>query len=187
MTNKLQTAIDFFKELHKDQKRRDGVRPYFVHLEDVARRVAQLTDDEDIIIAAFGHDGPEDIKGFTVQRVAELFGARAASFIDDLTDRFVKENFPQLNRRERKQRERERYATFQPESKLVKLADIASNTSDLDENDRGFAQMYLKEKAMCLPYLAPAPHSEVLITEINTLWDEASRILQAQKVKFGVR
>lgn len=43
---------------HKDQKY--GVQPYVAHLADVVRRVKQITDDPEIIAAAWLHDTIED-------------------------------------------------------------------------------------------------------------------------------
>ena len=175
------------------QTRKDGNRPYEVHPLEVMERVSKVTDDEDILIAAAFHDILEDVTpsnpDFNERAIGYQFGGRVLLMVQQLTDKFTKEAHPDKNRKTRKQLERERYATFSPEVKLIKLADIAANLSDDGgaDADAGFMEMYIREKAMCLPYLAPAPHSEVLITEINTLWEEASRILHAQKVKFGVR
>ena len=43
---------------HKDQKY--GVQPYVAHLSDVVRRVKQITNDPEIIAAAWLHDTIED-------------------------------------------------------------------------------------------------------------------------------
>lgn len=57
MTN-LQYARSLAEYWHRDQKRRDGVTPYFSHVEDVARRCAKYGEEEQIV--AFLHDSLED-------------------------------------------------------------------------------------------------------------------------------
>lgn len=188
-SSKVVAAAEFAKELHKHQFRKDGVRPYFVHLEDVARRVSQVTDNEDAIIAALLHDGPEDIPDYTVAMVRERFGPHVAETVDFLTDRYVKSAYPNLNRRTRKQLERERYKTFSQVAKWIKLADIASNLSDdgsvLNPDgtpEVGFMGMFIREKALCLPYL------RVVGDEKNEfLYAQAENILVEKAEKFRVR
>lgn len=160
-SSKILLAMDFFRELHKEQKRKDGVRPYFVHLEDVAARVSQVTSNEDVIIAALAHDSVEDVPGFTLDMVAAEFGHDVADTVNYLTDVYVKSAYPELNRRTRKQLERERYKTFSKVAKWVKLSDIASNLADAGESpDAGFMGMFGREKALCLPYLEDDSSSE---------------------------
>ena len=188
-STKVINAAEFARELHKHQFRKDGVRPYFVHLEDVARRVAQVTDNEDVIIAAFIHDGPEDIPGYTVAMVGERFGPHVADAVCQLTDVYVKSAYPELNRKTRKQFERERYRTFSDVVKWIKLSDIASNLFDdggiLNADgtpEVGFMKMFVREKALCLPYL------RVVGDEKNEfLFAQAENILREKAEKFHVR
>jgi (p)ppGpp synthase/HD superfamily hydrolase len=210
MTARLQKAIDFMKAAHRsiDQRRKDNVRLYEVHPLDVlARLQAAGVTDEDILIAALLHDVIEDVfpknEFYQISEIERNFGLRVGGFVLELTDEYTKQNYPDLNRRARKQLERERYATFSDEAKLVKLADIASNLADdgtvLEADGRvevGFNQMFIKEKSKCLPYLMPVPttplgsrmEDEPPIYAIHgRLWDEAARILLEQKIKFDVR
>ncbi len=193
MTNRLQHAIDFMKAAHRSigQTRKDGVRPYEVHPMAVMERVQAVTDDEDVLIAALFHDIIEDVMGenpfYDIYRIAALFGERVAKLVTELTDVYTKESYPDKNRKARKQLERERYATFSPEAKLIKLADIAENLSD-DALDAGFMVMFIKEKALCLPYLVMkyAERNEPFYWENDTLFREAVRVLNKQKIKFDV-
>lgn len=188
-STKVINAAEFAKELHKHQFRKDGVRPYFVHLEDVARRVSQVTNNEDVIIAAFLHDTVEDCPGYTVAMVGERFGTHVADAVCQLTDVYVKSAYPELNRKTRKQLERERYRTFSDVVKWIKLSDIASNL--LDDGDIlnadgtpevGFMKMFVREKALCLPYL------RVVGDEKNEfLFAQADNILREKAEKFNVK
>lgn len=188
-SSKIELAKAYFADLHKAQTRKDGVRPYFVHLLDVAERVSQVTDNEDVIIAALGHDSVEDVLGYTNQQVRHAFGLHVASLVAQLTDVYVKSAYPDLNRRTRKQLERERYKTFTPEAKWIKLSDIASNLNDdgtvLEADGQvevGFNRMFIKEKALCLPYLVDLQDSRNVF-----LFKQAEEILKAQAKKFDVR
>jgi (p)ppGpp synthase/HD superfamily hydrolase len=64
---------------HRDQKY--GEQPYSVHLEDVVRRVKQITDDPEIIAAAWLHDTVEDSPEVTIDDIRRLFGARVADMV----------------------------------------------------------------------------------------------------------
>ncbi len=61
--NKRQTDIAFSlaKENHKDQFRRDGITPYFNHVQDVARVTGdRFGFDDELIAVALAHDLLED-------------------------------------------------------------------------------------------------------------------------------
>ncbi|WP_297333191.1 hypothetical protein [Flavobacterium sp.] len=62
-----------------------------------------------------------------------------------MTDVFVKEDYPALNRKQRKQLEIERIALTSADAQTIKYADIIDNTIDITANDRNFAPRYLKE------------------------------------------
>lgn len=170
-----------------DQRRKDGVRLYEVHPLEVMERVAKVTDDEDVLIAALFHDLLEDVTpsnpDINEGAIGYQFGGRVLLMVQQLTDKFTKEAHPDKNRKTRKQLERERYATFWPEVKLIKLSDIAANLSDDGgaQADVGFMRMYIHEKSLCLPYLTDYDKANLV------LFSEASKILQEKKRKFGVK
>lgn len=142
-------ATEFANEAHGDQVRKYTGAPYFDHVYAVAERVAKYTDDPFIYIAALLHDTVEDTE-VTVGEIGEIFGRRVAELVYDLTDHFTTENYPNLNRAERKALETARMATVSDDAKLIKLCDLADNTSTIVEHDPGFAKVYLKEKAALL-------------------------------------
>lgn len=153
---KLEKAISFMEAGHRGQTRKDGIRPYSIHPMDVMERVRTVTDDEDILIAALLHDIAEDVNQYPydLDGIAERFGVRVSEIVNELTDVYIKKDFPELNRKRRKQLERERYQLMSPEAKLVKIADICSNLKDTgDVPDAGFNRMFGREKELCLPYL----------------------------------
>ena len=188
MTPRLAKAIDFMRAAHAGQMRRDGVRPFEVHPLDVMQRVAVVARTEDLSIAALLHDTVESIREgaepshpeYDLDAIRDEFGANVADIVWDLTDRFIKKDYPDLNRKARKELERRRYSEMSSDARLIKIADICSNMSDLDGGDRGFALLYLKEKALCLPMLRENTLSNTYLYGI------AERILQEQLKRFNI-
>lgn len=63
---------------HRDQLY--GTQPYMVHIEDVVRRVRQITDDPEIIASAYLHDTVEDTP-VTVEDIRKMFGTNVADMV----------------------------------------------------------------------------------------------------------
>jgi GTP pyrophosphokinase len=80
----LQKAIDFAKEVHKEQWRESG-EPYYVHPEAVAIMLYDMGMDYATIVAGLLHDVIEDGRDITVQKVSELFGEEIAAMVDGVT------------------------------------------------------------------------------------------------------
>jgi (p)ppGpp synthase/HD superfamily hydrolase len=142
-------ATEFANEAHGDQVRKYTGEPYFEHAFSVAERVSRYTEDPILYIAALLHDTVEDTD-VTIKDIGDLFGPRVAEIVYDLTDHFTKENYPKLNREERKALETARMATVDDDVKMIKLCDLADNTGSIVEHDPGFAKVYLREKAALL-------------------------------------
>lgn len=155
-TTRLLNARDFFRGAHDSigQKRKYSGAPYWVHTEETAETLSEITSNEDFIIGELGHDYGEDVVPFnskyTMQMAHDLFGATAYQHIFDLTDVYTKEAFPQYNRAQRKEMERNRLGGVRVTSKNGKLADILSNTGDIVTNDPNFAKTYIREIYMLL-------------------------------------
>ena len=195
--SRISEAITFMKSAHRSirQTRKDGIRPYEVHPLEVMARVAAVENTEDILIAALLHDVIEDVYPvndvFDIYSIEKSFGSFAAKLVIELTDCFTKEAHPDKNRRTRKDLERARYGTISANAKLIKLADITTNLLD-DGNvtadgsfggaDAGFNQMYIREKAQCLPFLKNESDKAN-----RALYSDALDALHAQAAKFGVR
>lgn len=156
---RLLRARDFFREAHDSigQKRKYDLSPYWTHTERVAGLVSQVINDEDVIIAALGHDSQEDVlpvnPKYNSDLITKEFGENVTSLILQLTDVYTKESYPQFNRAKRKLLEAQRLGTITPEGKSLKICDLIDNTTDILSHDRGFGIQYLKEKEMILPYL----------------------------------
>ena len=75
-------ATQFAAILHLDQKY--GNLPYMVHLMDVLNRVAKITSDSDIRIAAILHDILEDTPA-TPEHLREVFGDVVCDIVNLVT------------------------------------------------------------------------------------------------------
>jgi len=79
----LQKALEFSIEAHKEQFRKSG-EPYIIHPILVAAIVAELTDDESMVIAALLHDVVEDT-AISIVEIEEKFGMDVAHLVSGLT------------------------------------------------------------------------------------------------------
>ncbi len=87
MSDLVNRAIRFAKETHQriDHRRKYSNQPYSDHLEQVAKIVISVTDDEEMIAAAWLHDVVEDTPA-TLDNIEHGFGASVAQLVRDLTD-----------------------------------------------------------------------------------------------------
>lgn len=79
-TEMIVKAYDFAKELHKNQKRKDGSL-YISHPVEVAIMLAKLGFDENVISAALLHDVVEDCD-CSLQTITEMFNSKVANMVD---------------------------------------------------------------------------------------------------------
>ena len=82
-SDKLLKALDFAHEAHKEQRRKSG-EPYIVHPILVASIVAQITEDESMVMAALLHDVIEDTQ-YSSSDIKEHFGEDVLHLVDGLT------------------------------------------------------------------------------------------------------
>ena len=83
--------------------------------------------------------------GFTKHEVK-----RINSLVHNLTDVYIKSNYPHLNRAKRKTLETRRLANIQPDAQTVKYADMIDNSKDLVKIGPRFAGKYLNEMKLIL-------------------------------------
>jgi guanosine-3',5'-bis(diphosphate) 3'-pyrophosphohydrolase len=138
----LDEAISFAALAHAGQLRKYTGEPYIVHPIEVMSIVHRHGGTEEMKIAAVLHDVVEDCS-FSLDTIRRFFGNVVEELVDGLTDQFTKENYPELNRDERKARERERLAGSLPMVQTIKYADLISNTASIVAHDKNFARKYL--------------------------------------------
>jgi (p)ppGpp synthase/HD superfamily hydrolase len=122
---KINYAMRFAAEKHKDQKRKITQEAYIFHPLEVALTVAQNTSDQDVIIAAILHDTLEDTDT-TVEEIETNFGSRVLSIILECS-----EKDKTLPWRQRKIKMLNAYPDLSEEACLIILADKISNLNSI--------------------------------------------------------
>ena len=144
---------------HKDQKY--GEESYSVHLEDVVRRVKQITDDPEVIAAAWLHDTVEDSPIVTIDDIRRMFGKRVADLVWAVT--------AHGNDRETKMANVIEKIPHTPGADLVKSADRLSNASaSKAQKKMGLYTMYRDEQAA----LGPVLGNNALAQELTILFQD---------------
>ena len=143
MTDILTRARDYASYAHEriNHKRKYTGQPYQVHLKSVVQILRQVTDDQDLLAAAWLHDTVEDTKA-THHQIEEQFGKQVAALVYQLTDISRPGDG---NRAYRKALDRAHLAQASNEAKTIKLADIIDNTRDICKHDEKFARVYVTE------------------------------------------
>ncbi|WP_291993510.1 HD domain-containing protein [Candidatus Accumulibacter sp. ACC003] len=151
MSELIQRAKNFATSAHQriGHRRKYSDQPYQVHLEAVARLVASVTDDPEMIAAAWLHDVVEDTPA-TLGDVEREFGPAVAALVQDLTDVSRPSDG---NRAIRKESDRQHTAHASPRAKTIKLADLMDNCQDISRHDVRFARVYLSEMNALLAVL----------------------------------
>lgn len=139
----VERAREYAINAHKriDHRRKYTQHPYSVHLGAVAKLVSSVTDDPEIIAAAWLHDVVEDTSA-TLYDIELEFGKSVAALVEDLTDVSKPSDG---NRTTRKAIDRQHLAHASPKAKTVKLADLIDNCQDICKNDKRFARVFLEE------------------------------------------
>lgn len=149
----VERALVFAFNAHDGQKRKYTGAPYIVHpISVMAILVEHNVEDSAMLAAALLHDVIEDC-GVLIGTLEAKFGVLVASLVQDLTDEFTKESYPELNRAERKRLERNRLGEGSVPAKQIKLADMIDNSRGLDASDK-FTDVYMQEKAALIPLLS---------------------------------
>lgn len=161
---------------HGGQRRKYTGLPYFFHLIGVAYKVYKAGKGEKYIVVALCHDLFEDTDcsaydtfiffqkvGYTVKKSAKFVDG-----IHHLTDEFTTENYPDLNRKKRKELEAYRLSKIPKWCQTIKYADLMNNTDSIVKHDKDFARVYLKEKEEILKIMTEGD-LKLLVEAIITL------------------
>jgi hypothetical protein len=151
MDNLVDRAREYATQTHGriNHRRKYTQQPYTTHLESVARLVASITDDPEMIAAAWLHDIVEDTPA-TLEDIESEFGRVVAELVEELTDVSKPSDG---NRSIRKALDRQHTAQASSRSKTIKLADLIDNCTDITRNDPRFARVYLDEMHSLLDVL----------------------------------
>jgi hypothetical protein len=151
MSDLIARAEHFATRAHDriQHRRKYSGKRYDVHLRSVAEIVASVSNDDEMIAAAWLHDVVEDTPA-TQQDIEAEFGAGVARLVSDLTDVSKPSDG---NRAARKSIDREHTAAASARAKTVKLADMIDNCLDITKHDPRFAKVFLSEMAATLEVL----------------------------------
>jgi (p)ppGpp synthase/HD superfamily hydrolase len=184
MTHLPTQALIFAIRAHDSiqQRRKYTDEPYVVHPIRVATLVATVTSQPEILSAALLHDVLEDVTpkrpSFGPEAIRVAFGEGVLRLVEELTDVFTAEAFPQLNRKERKKREADRLSGISPDAQLIKLADMLDNGGTVVTEAPDFARTYLSEKEHILSLMPRHAQNEALRKKAEALLAEAKRTLK---------
>lgn len=144
-------AREFAVQAHAriNHRRKYSLEPYDVHLRDVAEIVASVSDDPEMLAAAWLHDVVEDTPvGF--MDLEGAFGLAVAALVRELTDVSRPSDG---NRATRRAIDRAHLAAASVRGKTIKLADLIDNCRDVCGHDLEFGRTYLTEMASLLEVL----------------------------------
>lgn len=124
-TELLQKAKIFALERHKNQKRPDGVTPFYQHLEGVVFRLKNLgVSNIDILCAGWLHDTLEKTET-TFDDINEMFGNSISVLVLSMT------KDPKLPKKEKESQYVQQLKDASADAKLIKLCDISANVKDI--------------------------------------------------------
>jgi len=157
MSDLVNRAIHYATAAHQriDHRRKYSNQPYAVHLEQVAKILATVTDDEEMIASAWLHDVVEDTPA-TLDDIEREFGTSVAQLVRELTDVSKPGDG---NRTARKKLDREHLAQASGRAQTIKLADLIDNCKDITRHDPRFARVYLSEMERLLGVLTKSNES----------------------------
>jgi (p)ppGpp synthase/HD superfamily hydrolase len=146
MTALVYEAMQFARQVHKDQKRKYTNEPYAIHLGEVAGIVGAVVESPQALATAWLHDAVED-QHVDLRVIAQRFGEQVAQGVEALSD------VETGNRQAREAASRRRLHAAAPWIQTIKVADIISNSVSIALHDPGYAPEYLAEKRAMLAVL----------------------------------
>jgi (p)ppGpp synthase/HD superfamily hydrolase len=153
----LKDVIRFADEAHGEQMRKYSSDRYIVHPARVMEICRDFNSSLPVLAAALLHDVLEDTSVTADELLLFLLTVMSArdaqtclQLVIDLTDVYVKENYPGMNRKKRKEMERERMSRIQRDSQTIKYADILDNSRDIAENDPDFTMRFFTEASLAV-------------------------------------
>lgn len=143
----IQKAAEFAAHAHAGALRKGSKLPYIVHPREVAMIVAMMTDDPEVIAAAYLHDVMKDA-GVRYEELEEQFGKRVADLV-----RSESEN-KALTWKERKQATIDRMKQAPKDVKMIafgdKLSNLRSTTTDYLIMEKNSGRNSTKRTSGCM-------------------------------------
>lgn len=152
METVLKNIIEYADKAHGEQTRKYTPEKYIVHPIRVMETCRRVTNDICVLAAAVLHDVLEDtevqaseMERFLKTQMNDDLALRTLQLVIDLTDVYVKKDYPKLNRRSRKSKELIRLEKISPDAQTIKYADIIDNSKEIIAHDPDFARVFLFE------------------------------------------
>lgn len=152
MDKLLEAIRDFADQAHGDQTRKYTPDRYIVHPVWVMETCRKYEDRFEVLAAALLHDVVEDtavmnaeIVDFLQTLMPRPQALEIARLVLELTDVYIKKDYPQLNRKERKALEAERLGQVSADAQTIKYADIIDNCLDILIHEPEFGRKYQAE------------------------------------------
>jgi|SRR5690606_9120748 len=140
-------------DAHGDQRRKYlPEQRYIVHPIRVMELCEAYESDVNILAAALLHDvledtpiSEEELGRFLQETINADDAQKTLRYVVELTDVYIKADYPHLNRRQRKAKENERLQKISPQAQTIKYADITDNCIEIVQHDTDFAPLFLRE------------------------------------------
>ena len=181
---KIQQSAD---RAHGEQMRKYSNDRYIVHPIRVMETCMNYTSKTALLAAALLHDVLEDTavtETELLHYLETLMDTEAAhetlNLVVELTDVYIKEAYPHLNRKQRKERETERIEETSADAQTIKYADILDNCKEITAADPNFAPRFLKE-CMTILQAAPKGNSELYRLVYNSVQTEIHSLKRRSK------
>jgi guanosine-3',5'-bis(diphosphate) 3'-pyrophosphohydrolase len=152
--------------------------------------VNEYTSDTTMLAAALLHDVIEDtdvtaeqLLDFLQPVMGEKQAKRTAQLVKELTDVYIKDKYPQWNRRKRKSKETERLASVSAEAQTIKYADITDNSLSIMNAEDDFMTVYLKEARQLLNAMTKGNTSlrQRAIETVDSCLEDARKKIETRK------
>lgn len=138
-------AMNFAAYAHRKQMRKGVDIPYIIHPIECSLIVADITQDEDVIIAALLHDVIEDTE-FGYADIKERFGQRVADLVQGETENKRDDQEKKLTWAVRKKETIEQLKNADIDSKIIclgdKLSNIRASVKDHENHKDNFWQRF---------------------------------------------
>jgi (p)ppGpp synthase/HD superfamily hydrolase len=150
MNTVLEQIKDFADKAHDGQYRKYTPERYIVHPIRVMEICSEYNLEQSVLAAALLHDVLEDtsvseeqLHQFLLSVMSPEDAAFTVTLVDELTNVYIKKDYPQWNRKKRKAMEAERIAHTSALSQTVKYADVLDNCREIVEHDPDFGRRFL--------------------------------------------
>lgn len=152
--NALEAIKLFSIEAHHGQTRKYTLEPYINHPIAVSNMVFYMGGNFSMVSAAILHDVVEDTKvefhGLSeylkdIRTRYEINTNEIYGLVHELTDKYTKDSYPHLNRKERKSLEAATWVNKSLNAQIIKRCDLYDNSLSIEKHDPEFYILYKEE------------------------------------------